>query len=226
MRNIKYIILILISLFVNVFYVNASCTDDELSILKSKAKDIKITYKHMGIIEEDNSIFYNNFEVKVNDIDEDLYISLYNNSLILEQINGEIVHVFNNGTFIFDVYSRSCKEKIDSIKVYIPKFNRYSLDPLCEGIDGNDFPLCGKYYEYDVSYDNFVDRVNYYRITHNVDISKDVNDNDNGNNFLKLYNYFLSFIKDYSLYFIISLIIILFILVLSIILIKRRKRGV
>ena len=41
---------VILLMFVNVFYVNASCTDEEIDILKNKAKDIKITYKHMGII--------------------------------------------------------------------------------------------------------------------------------------------------------------------------------
>lgn len=42
----------------------------------------------------------------------------------------------------------------------------YSLDPLCEGIDGRDFPLCGKYYEPRVSYADFEKRVKSYIATH------------------------------------------------------------
>lgn len=226
MKNIKYIVFVILLMFVNVFYVNASCTDEEIDILKNKAKDIKITYKHMGIIEDEDDIYYNNFEVKAKNVDDDLFFSLINGTIILEPKDGEVTDVFSNGKWNFEVYSKSCEQKIHTIEVFIPKFNKYSLDSLCEGIDGEDFALCGKYYEYEVPYDNFVERVNHYRITHNVKSDQNVQDKDSDDKFISLFKDILKFVKEYSLYISISFVISLIIIVFVIVIVKRRKRGV
>ena len=226
MKNIKYMFITILCLFINVFYVNASCTDEQINELKLKAKDIKITYKHMGIIEKEDEIYYNNFEVKAKNVDNDLYFSLINGTIILEPKNSEVVYVFSNGKWNFDVYSKSCEQKIHSIEVNIPKFNRYSLDPLCEGIDGEEFSLCGKYYDYDVPYKSFVERINHYRITHNIKNNQNVEDKNNDDKFIVLYKNIFRFVKEYSLYMGISFSVVLIITVFIIVIIKRRKRGV
>lgn len=226
MKNIKYMFIAILFLFINVFYVDASCTEEQINELKLKARDIKITYKHMGIVEEDDDVYYNNFEIKAKNVDDDLYFSLINGTIILEPNNGEVVDIFSSGKWNFDVYSKSCEQKIHSIDVNIPKFNRYSLDPLCEGIDGDDFALCGKYYEYDVPYKSFVERVNHYRITHNIKSDQNIDDKDNDDNFISLYKNIFDFVKKYSLYIGISFGIVLVIIVFVIVIIKRRKRGV
>ena len=43
MKNIKYTLFTIIILFISVFHVNASCTNEEISALKELADDIKIT---------------------------------------------------------------------------------------------------------------------------------------------------------------------------------------
>lgn len=225
MKSIKYILFTIVFLFINVFYVNASCTDEEINELKELAKDIKVTYKHKGKVVTEDGVYYNLFDVKVKNIDNDMYVSLINGSTILKPVDGEIVETFNNGTWYFDIYSNKCDDKIDTIKVFIPRFNRYSLDPLCEGIDGEDFALCGKYYEYDVDYDNFVARVKHYRATYKVDDNK--NDvKEEKNDFEVIFNNILDFIIRYRLYIVIVLSILLAILFTIIIIKRRQKRGV
>lgn len=224
MKNIKYMLITIIFLFINIFYVNASCTSEEIQELKDLAKDIKITYKHKGKVITDEGVFYNLFDIKVKNIDNDMYVSVDNGNMILNPVESEIVETFNNGTWNFDVYSNKCEEKINTIKVYIPRFNVYSLDPLCEGIDGDDFALCGKYYEYDVKYDNFVARVKHYRATYKIDDSKEVEKEEN--RVEMVFNYILEFIVKYKLYIIISAVVILITIVITIIIKKNKKRGV
>lgn len=228
MKNIiKYIIFIFVLLFINIFYVNASCTDGEYESLKLLTKEIKITYKHKGIVENEDGIFYNMFDVNVKNIDNDMYISLNNGSTILNPVNNVITSVFNNGTWNFDIYSKKCEQIIDTIKVHIPRFNIYSLDPLCEGIDGNDFALCGKYYEYDVDYDNFEARVKHYRLSHNIENKVNYDDNnENKDGFSMIINKLLDYIIVYRLYIIIALVILLVILIAISIIKRREKRGV
>lgn len=226
MKNIKYIIFTLLISFISIFHVNASCTDEEITSLKELANDIKITYKHLGKIEDEEGIYYNIFEVNIKNIDDDFYILYLNDTEKLVATDGKITKNFNNGTWKFNIYSNKCGIKITDIDVYIPRFNTYSLDPLCDGIDGNDFPLCGKYYEYDVSYDNFVDRVNSYRSIHDIDENINDEKKDEKNIFSLVYDSILNFFINYKLYIIISIAILLIVIVLFIIIRKRKKRGV
>ena len=221
MKNIKYIVFLLILFNFNVFYVNASCTNEEINDLKNITDNIKITYRYLGKIEEEEGVFDNQYEVVIKNVDDDLYISLYNDSEVLTPTNGEIVSTFNNGTWNFDFFSKKCDIKIDTIEIFIPRFNEYSLDPLCEGIDGDDFPLCGKYYEYKVDYDNFVARVKHYRDNYNI-VSAEFDDDYDADIFAKI----LNFISKNFVYVIVSFIVLLFIIFVMAVMRKRKKRGV
>lgn len=225
MKNIKYILFAIIFLSLNIFNVKASCTEEELSNLKLEADKIKITYKHMGKVEYEEYTAYNIFEVTVKNLHNDLYINIteLEENIKIYPINGEGKTKIYNGNWNFYVYSNKCNTKIDTIKVFIPRFNTYSLDPLCEGIDGEDFPLCGKYYEYDISYASFKDRVTHYRNTHNIDNKNTI---DNENNDKIILKELLNYITKYRIYIIIPLTFLLIILIAIIIINKRKKRGV
>lgn len=223
MKNIKYILFTILFLFLNIFYVNASCTNEEIKELKDLSKDIRITYKHKGIIETEERTLYNQFDVTVKNLDDDLYVSLFGGSTELLPVNGIATIELNNGTWYFEIYSNRCNVLIDRIKVFLPKFNLLSLDPLCEGIDGDDFPLCGKYYEYDINYDEFQEKVISYREKKNMN---NVSDNEKKIDFNALFKKVIDFVIEYKLYFIGSLIILFVILILIVAIKRNRKRGV
>ena len=225
MKCIKYIIFTILILLTNIFIIDASCTEEEISNLKKEVEKIKITYKHMGKVEYEEYTAYNIFEVTVKNLTEDFYIKIteLEEEIKVFPTNGEGKLKIYNGSWNFYVYSNKCDTKLDTIKVVIPRFNEYSLDPLCEGIDGEDFPLCGKYYEYNVSYSNFKERVTYYRDTHNIK-KEDINrENKNNNNYIE---YLISYLLNYRLYIIIGLIAILLILIPIIVYKRTKKRGV
>lgn len=225
MNKLKNIFFTLIVFFSCMFCVNASCTDEELEILKKEANNIKVTYKHLGAtIDDDGVIYYNRFEINVKDIRNDFYILVdtgNNGTIKLSPIDNTIKEYFVNGTYTFDIYSNKCDNRIKQIKVHIPKFNIYSTDYLCEGIDADDFPLCGKYYEYDVSYDDFVVRVNDYRNTHTIN-----NDAIEESDESSLLNSILEYIIKYKIYFICLLVLLLIIFIVLLIITKRKKRSV
>ena len=226
MKNIKYILFTLLFLFFNVICVNASCTDEELLELKNLADDINITYKHLGKVENDEGIFYNRFDITVKNIPDDFYILTLDNTIKMVPSNKTIKKMFNNGTWYFDIYSNKCDEKISVIKVYIPKFNKYSLDPLCEGVDGDKFPLCGKYYEYtdDITPTEFQERVKHYRLIYNI--KQNDTDLSEENNFKVVFNNVFNFVSEYRIYFLIVLLC-LFISTIVVIIVRRsKKRGV
>lgn len=223
MKNIRYVIFLFICMFISIFYVKASCTDEEIKELKELAKDIKITYKYVDEAVIDEETYYNLFEVKIKNISDDFYVlyGLNNNRIDIKEGTGS--DYFTNGTWTFKIYSSECEKQVDEINVFIPRFNIYSTDPLCEGIDGNDFALCGKYYEYDVSYESFKERVTHYRNTHNIDSKNEEEDINQLEDFL---NKVLTFVIKYKWYFaggfVVCLCIIIFILIIN----KRRKRGI
>jgi len=223
MKNIRYVIFTVIFLFLNIFYVQASCTNEELLALKEEADKIKITYKHMGVVEREEYTDYNSFEVTVKNASDKFYITYLSGSERVNLNNEEVKITLRNGTWYFKVFSSECDCEVSEIKVFLPRFNMYYLDPLCKGIDGDDFALCGKYYEYDVDYDNFVARVNHYRATYKI---KDSEITDEENNFEVILNNLLDFVIKYKLYVIVTLIVILFVIVTILIVRKRKKRGV
>ena len=48
------------------------------------------------------------------------------------------------------MYSEKCDETLKDITVTLPRFNEYSLDPLCDGVDTEDFRYCNKYYDSEI----------------------------------------------------------------------------
>ena len=225
MKNIYFVYFTIMIFFSCIFSVHASCTSYEIADLKEEADKIMITYKHLGaVVDEEGLIYYNRFQVDVKNVSDDLYI-LYLDKIKLIPENVIINDTFINGTYNFDIYSNKCEEMISRIKVHIPKFNIYSLDSLCNGISGEDFALCGKYYEYDVSYEDFVKRVNHYRSTSNIinDDNSDYVEEDNDEN---IFDVLLKYIIKYKFYIGIFLFLVLFIVILLMVIKKRRKMKV
>lgn len=222
MKNIKYLVFIFILLFVNIFYVHASCTGEEINLLKNEAKNIKITYKHLGLVEEfDGESHYNSFDVTIKNIDDDFYLSIFEGENgKLNSKDGIIKLTLDTGNWSLKVYSEKCDSLVEKINFRLPRFNIYSLDSLCEGIDGNDFKLCGKYYETYVPYGEFVSRVNNYRATHNVNKGESIDTKET------MFDTFVNFVAENKLYFIITAILFLSGAFIIIVIRKRKKRGV
>ena len=227
MKNIKYIVFSFIFFLFNIFYVDASCTNEEIESLKELAKDIEITYKHKGIYEIDNEyVDYYSFDIIVKNISDEFRVMYNYDTEELEVNNGISNLILSNGNWNFSVYSKRCDEKVYDIQFFLPRFNVYSLDPLCEGIDGNDFALCGKYYEYDVEYDDFVKRINNYRSTLKDNSVDNVAEDKTNINIDIIINSLLNFITNYRLYIVITLVTILVILITIIIFKRKKRRGV
>lgn len=225
MKNIKYILFTVLFLFINVFYVQASCTSEEIANLKDEARKIKITYKHLGKVEIDEEIFYNQFDITVRNLNDDFYVSLLAGSEKLFSQDGVANIQLSSGKWLFKIYSIKCGMLVDEIDVFLPTFNIYSLDPLCDGVDGDEFPLCGKYYEYSINYEEFKNRVENYKKSLEVDASEDKN------NFIivgvsNLVNYVFNFVVKYKYYFLCGLFALLLIIILLIAIKRNKKRGV
>lgn len=222
MKSLKKILLIFFILLTNIANVKASCTIEEKNELKSKVDNIKITYKHLGEIKKsDGTKAYNEFLVTASNIEEGLYIHLSpmtNENFIENETNIQIK--LTTGTWIYSIYSSKCGETLKDIKVVLPKFNVYSLDPLCDGINSDEFKLCSKYYEYEVSRDTFERKIKDYRLQNNIkDDLKEVEKES-------IFNQMLDYIEIYKLYIVGVLILILLILIPIIIKTKRKQKQI
>lgn len=219
MRRIYYIFTILFSIILLVSHVNAECTSEELNELKTKADEIKITYEHLGAVETPTGPTYDYFDVRVKNVPDDYYVIVFGNKK-MEPENNLITIKMSFGEEEIDIYSNKCDEKLKTISFKLPRFNIYSLDPLCEDIDGDDFSLCDKYYDYDVSYDNFVKRVTSYRNTHNVTKKEEPVKEES------IFDKIIKIIKDNIMYIGVGLSIVGIIIGLIVLIKNRKKRGV
>lgn len=226
MRKNKYIIFTIMILFLNISYVYAECTTEEMTNLKKEANKIRATYKHLGKVETEwGEIFYNNFNLEFTNVPNDFYLKIEGLDEEYKPENNIVKMTINNGKWNFDIYSSKCAEKVDSLLVKIPRYNVYSEDPLCEGIDGDKFSLCGKYYESDVTYESFKERVENYRAIHKIDSKKDKQEVIENKKNINL-DIIIKYINKYKTYILGSIISILLIVIITIIIKKKRSRGV
>lgn len=228
MKQIKYILFSFLIIFLSIPSVNAQCTNEELNELKKEATKIRVTYKHLGSkVDEEGTIVDYMFDLTFSNLTNDMYVRLDNESEEWKEINNNKI-VINNiatGKYKFSIYSNTCQNKIGDINVKIPRFNSYSLDPLCDGIDGEDFSLCAKYLDYQPTYETFVKKVEEYKKTH--DIKKEDNNTKRDNISLEqILNSVLRFITKNQLYIIIGLSLLLILLIVLIIIKRIKKRGV
>lgn len=224
MKKILYIISFILPFILTICNVSAQCTSEKIDFLKGEAKKIKVTYKHLGAVIDDEGItVYDRFNVTFNYVNDDFYINSSGSSYIAYPENHFIIGVFTTGKWNFDVYSKECESFVYKLNITLPKFNIYSLDPLCENIDDTQFSLCAKYYNYDISYDNFKKKIIEYKKNVKSD-EKKVSDKDNIilHNVKKIYNFFLSNI----ICFFIGLVTCLIVAILIIFIKKKKNRGV
>lgn len=223
MFKYKYLIISFILLFCNISFASADCTNEEVNKLKEDADKIKVTYEHKGeVVNEIGDVFYDRFNVEINNVSSDIVLEINDLGLYIPDKDGKVSLELMTGDNEINVYSDKCSIKLDSIKVKLPTFNPYSLDPLCEGVDSSEFSLCKKYYKPSVSYSEFVKRVKSYRVTNKIKDNNKNSDIDNSNIFTMIISYIVKY-KYYSIV-IISLLIVIPIVIISIK--KRKNRGV
>lgn len=224
MKKNKYLLFAIMILFLNISYVNAECSDEELNQITKEIDKIEITYKHLGeVTKEDGSKVYNQFLVTAKNIPENVYVHL---SPMTEENFDETTEdlkiKLTTGTWYYNMYSSKCETVVDTITVKLPTFNIYSLDPLCEGVDGEDFKYCDKYYEYQIDRETFERKVKAYRIEHKIR-QEDTPKVEKENNFFPK---ILDILKDNYLYILGVIGVLLIITIIIIIISKKKKRKI
>lgn len=165
MKKHKFLLSILsLSLFIpSTTY--ADCTKEEIDNFKEIEDEYKVTYEFDKDTKTYTINFVNpnpgNYGYKLIYVKNEKTKLEYNLTTIIEKNYSKTN--FSSGNYIFEIYGNTdtCNEKLKSKTLVLPKYNKYSEDPLCEGIE--EFVLCQPTYDKDIDYESFVSRVNSYK---------------------------------------------------------------
>ena len=164
MKRIK-VILFVFSLLMVMPIVNAQCDYREKSRLQGLASNLDFTYNYK---ETDNGINSNvDFSITIANTNPELYIVDQTNIGVYYYNNQNEITINNykpGSTIQFIVYGNTvdCKG-VELINNYItlPSYNRFYKDSVCENVSG--YKLCKRWTKVDLSYDEFVKKVEEYK---------------------------------------------------------------
>lgn len=210
-------IISLLSLFVLLpSTIYADCTEEEIKNFKKIEDDYKVTYEFNKETKNYTLKFYS---PEPNMYDFIIYIVKTPTCKELENNMTECYNI-DPGTYDLEIVGQtdSCKNSFKQLTIDLPKYNKYSDDPLCKGIE--DFVLCQPTYDKDIEYDDFVSRVNTYRNSLEI-----VNENDTNQNINKPENKILEYIKNNLFEIIIVAIFVLMVIATIILTAKSAKKS-
>ncbi len=155
----KFLWLLLLIPF-NIKAVN--CDYSDIARYQALASNINFNYDY---VEGDNITF----NIIVTNLSDDLYIydRTTGNTFSSRTVGSSetILYGYNPGNdYGFDIipYDEACYEEIMLTKyVNIPYYNPYYNDQVCNGYE--NYKLCSKWIKMDLSYDDFVNKVNEYK---------------------------------------------------------------
>ena len=178
-RYVIYSILFVICLIP--FRVKADCSNDEWKSLKDTAKSVEITYDYdnSGIpfdselytaysVDDDGmAIPYGDIKITISGVSEQVYIKdvTYKRTFYSSAFKEGVLelHYEKNGSRKFEVYSDKCSKSLRTIHVKIPKYNAFSEDPYCYGIEDGDLSVCKKWYDGELDFETFEKKVLEYK---------------------------------------------------------------
>ncbi|MDO5568553.1 MAG: hypothetical protein Q4G04_00370 [bacterium] len=175
MKNkINYILLTTILFFITIPVKANYCTTEEKTRLNNLANQVTITYEHAPLYEEEIDETDNgNFNVIVSGLTPDVYVETNTSPFAIfrytDKNQGTVTQSnFQGGSYTFKVISDSnCIYEIKTLALSIPKYNYYSEDVRCEGIDTTKFTLCDPWYQFTISEEQFSTRLAEYQNSSN-----------------------------------------------------------
>lgn len=217
MNRKKYLIITTVLSLLCVTKAYAACTQQEINEFKKIEDEYKITYEFdkdtksytlnlQGYdFQQYDYRFYIIGELQCNEIDK----------------NNTKCYYFNPGTYRIDIIgkTKTCNDVLKTISLKLIKYNKYSEDPLCKGIE--EFVLCQPTYEKDIDYDTFVSRVNTYKKTKQNKIDEEKNNQKEISELDKV----ILYIKENLIQIIIIIIFVILVTISTIIAIKTLKKS-
>lgn len=221
----KYLFLIVLLLFPFNILAASLCDYNEIAELNSEASKLKVFYEEASAKRDPSTyvcmdfdgkgcdLDYNYFKISILNMSPNFYLTVKNNvndethTLRYSDAKDGIVSfdwkdLSKVATFTISVYTTdktSCpSEKRRTMYLTTPMYNSYSQLNTCD--ENKGFTYCEKYISKDITYDDFVQRLDTYTNEKNNQQHK----KENMNWFEKI----IDFILTYKVFFIIGIVVI------------------
>ena len=143
MKKVFYLTLFIVFMLFNINTVMAeACDSEDMARLKGLAAGVSYSSEFIGKNIEAATL--QDYEVTFTGITDEIYVSDSHYTFTIT--NGQS-KVFESGTHWLEVYSRNCNDlRLKSIKLDLPKFNRFSMYSDCELKKYKDLYVCDPWY--------------------------------------------------------------------------------
>lgn len=185
MKKTIFIFFFIIFIFSTSSVYAIECPNADIVNLRKSAAELKVSYDEVtgvrdpnefgppdGYTEENYVSYYNYFEVKFLNINENIFIKVTNNITEEEKIIN--FKDTENGVYKFDWKDTSRVTNLkytvyasDKTNCYsfelkkgsltLPAYNPYHIHNKCIGYE--DYSLCHKYVNFNITYDSFIDKI-------------------------------------------------------------------
>ena len=217
MEKYKYLLLTLFIPLLLPTTIYAECTEEEIAHFKEIENQYTVTDEF-----DANSKKYT-LNIKNPDFKQYIYdstaITKYMNNITKISDSEIKINNVDAGEYTFVVRSMndSCDKILKSISINLAKYNNYSEDPLCDGIE--EFVLCQPTYDKVIDYDTFVARVKLYKE------NKEKEENAKPKQEEKEENKVVKYIKDNLFQTIIIIVFIIIVSITAILTIRSAKQS-
>lgn len=158
MQKTKYLILINLLFFLSLENIYADCTKEEEKEFKRIKDNYTVKYEFDKTTKTYTLHFNNPDKTRFGYM---LYVVGDLNCTVDDTIT--TCPDFESGDYIFDIVGKTatCDDTLKTINLHLPRYNAYSEDPLCQGLE--DFYLCDPTYEKDIDRETFESRIANYK---------------------------------------------------------------
>lgn len=159
MRKIIFVFILL--LLIPITKVEgAVCSYNEIARLKKIASNVTISYDY---IENNSSVVFN---VTLNNLNDELYFVDQSNYQRYNYTEEELtISNYRSGQtirYVFYATDPDCTDTpLYTARVILPTYNQYYKDEVCNGVE--NYSLCQKWSSHNLTYTNFVQKVNEYK---------------------------------------------------------------
>lgn len=156
----KYLALTLMLSLLCISKTYAACTDEQINEFKKIEDEYKVTYEFNKSTKDYTVTFYTAYPEKYAYVPDEAIVSKKFVDATENEFTFSEVPPGNYTIEIIGLIDK-CDGVLKTITLKLPKYNAYSEDALCEGIE--EFYLCQPTYEKEVDRETFESRVNTYK---------------------------------------------------------------
>lgn len=221
MNKFKYLSSILIVSVMNIHTVLASCTQEEINTFKRIEDDYTVKYEFDKSTKTYN-LYFTASKPELYD-----YVIRYNEKLNCEEVNDTLSKCmgFKSGEYTIQIIGKTqtCNHLFKEFTLKLPKYNKLSEDPLCEGIE--EFVLCNPSYEKEIDYESFVSRVEIYKKKNKPATEDNLTGTNNKKDENEIITKAINYLKDNWIEMTIVLIFVILVVITTVISIKSARKS-